>query len=257
MVNLEKAGRQGFNSLKDKPLEKKEKVFPPHFVFKTVGIYLCTAEFKDLDLIFLTLVGSPLWCARPPTVHVSERKPTEKQESRLTCRPRCFCRKPWRGQISQRSLFYPVCWHRIAWWRNPAEVREIKGEKKQVRHCKPVLLPASCCLFIHAVCQDIKALEHQIKPKCRLNPIRGRLKPAIKLQFPRPANAFITISLLCDACLTVAVVRGIKLTIPCCPEYNHSNIMRGRAEVQKRILKPCTWRRDGCVQKGCGGCECS
>lgn len=90
-------------------------------------------------------------------------------------------------------------------------------DKKSRGHCKSMLLPlfASCCLFIHAVCQDIKALKHRIKAKCWLNPNKSRVKPASGLLFSKPANAFITISLLCNSCITtVDGIRDIKLKIP-------------------------------------------
>lgn len=128
--------------------------------------------------------------------------------------------------------------------------------QKSKGHCKSMLLPlfASCCLFIHAVCQDIKALKHQIKAKCWPNPNKSREQTATELQFPKPANAFITISLLCNSCITtVNRTRDIKLKIPCCVEYNHSNNIRDYAKIQKWILKPCRWRRGAVYKKDVEG----
>lgn len=122
-------GQQILTTLKKQRASKqnqdveKKSLHSGSAVFETnsVRLYMYAAEFKKglamnssiRDSFHLESLRTSTWL----------QSPHREAESRckLTCHPRCFYRRPWRGLTFQRSPFYPICWHRTAWWHNPTK----------------------------------------------------------------------------------------------------------------------------------------
>lgn len=172
IVNLEMQLKQ--TSLKYKQTLKKisDKIFshlkqktalPWNHVCMNSSVCSWVQGVSILFLIFSTLLPFLLELrALQPGFDMPKQKTYRdaNAKDKLTCHPHYFCRRPWRGLTFQRSPFYPVCWHKIAWWRNPTDKGGRQSEKwndgkvqDTLNPCYWLCLPPDVC--VHMLCAKI------------------------------------------------------------------------------------------------------
>lgn len=152
-------------SFKTKPGYRKKSLHSSFVVFETnsVRLYMYTAELKEGSvwiLLYSTPFISNLYAHQP-----GFKPRTEKQNPDVNSRAILVTsiedhEGVW---LSKEVLFIQFVGTEL----HGGIILQRKNHSESKGHCKSVLLPLcpSCCLFIHAVCQDIKAVKHQIPGK--------------------------------------------------------------------------------------------